>query len=490
MRTITLLILFVLCISGALSQTADTAFTEQYQDGQWQNSYRSITTYDGGCNIQTVLGQSWDIATGTWINSSHNTYHYDDMGRIANILTRNWDVVSSTWINGTKDEFTYLSNGLLQLFTDQIWDPATKTWTHNYRSASELNSAGYTVKSDFELFIAGEWTKISKTLITYDAKLRPVELISQTWLNNQWTNSGRTLQKYTGDGLSLSYYWDSYNQQWIKSSRSFNDYLGQTAFSEKTVSQFNNGGTWVNSTFQQNTYNENNAPQGYNFRVWDAASQSWQQILRALQQFYPNGNPSVYTMQLWDNVTSTWVDNYRYSHLNSSCPLQVSFTPVVQNRSINKNNSGQAKAGGWKTDIRKTGNVELLSPAAQFQLNSQSLTYNISIRSGNGTDAYSYRMILSPQRNRSTSTASEEAVTVTKNSFVISPNPAKNYFSANVSSKGNATLSMHDISGRLVLQKKMQQGLQKVDLPSLQKGIYVVTLTTGKEILKQKLVIE
>lgn len=490
MRKIILPALFLLCISNTFSQITDTSLTEQYQNGEWQNSYRNITAYDGICNIQNILTQSWDIATGTWINSGQSTYKYDDMGRVAAMFFRNWDIASGTWVSSAKGEYNYQNNGLQQFFTYQLWDAVTKTWTNNYRSVSGLNSAGYTVKNEFDLFMNNEWMKISKTIITYDAKLRPVESISQTWANEQWTNSNRTLQSYTGNGLSVGYYWDSYNQQWIKSSRSFNDYLDQTSYTEKTVSQSNNGGTWVNSTYQQNTYNENNMPKGYNFRVWDADSQSWLQILRSLQQFYSNGNPSVYTMQLWDNLTGTWTNNHRYTHSNSNCPLQATFTPVVQDKSV-KNNSAAAKTPGWKTDFRKVASMgQTLLSATQFDINEQSLIYNINVRAPNNTGAYSFQMILSPQRKNSTGAASEETLTVTKKSFVISPNPAKNYFIINISSNGNSTLSMNDVSGRLVLQKKMQPGMQKVDLPSLQKGLYIITVTTGKEILKQKLVIE
>ena len=40
------------------------------------------------------------------------------------------------------------------------------------------------------------------------------------------------------------------------------------------------------------------------------------------------------------------------------------------------------------------------------------------------------------------------------------------------------------------MQHKMEAGMQRVDLPSIQKGIYIVTITSGKEIQTQKLVVE
>jgi hypothetical protein len=45
-------------------------------------------------------------------------------------------------------------------------------------------------------------------------------------------------------------------------------------------------------------------------------------------------------------------------------------------------------------------------------------------------------------------------------------------------------------TARAILQQKMNTGTQRVYLPSLQKGVYIVTITSGKEIQNQKLVIE
>ena len=104
-------------------------------------------------------------------------------------------------------------------------------------------------------------------------------------------------------------------------------------------------------------------------------------------------------------------------------------------------------------------------------------------------------MILSSaQAPQKINSQAKSGVTAKSNSgFTLSPNPARNYFNINLSAYKNAgsiMLKLTDISGKLILQQKLNATIQRVDLPSLQKGIYIVTIISGKQTQNQKLVIE
>ena len=62
-----------------------------------------------------------------------------------------------------------------------------------------------------------------------------------------------------------------------------------------------------------------------------------------------------------------------------------------------------------------------------------------------------------------------------------------------ISNKTNSTttLKLIDLSGRVVLQKQLQgSGTQRIDLPSIPKGMYFVSTINGKTANTQKLVVE
>jgi hypothetical protein len=122
------------------------------------------------------------------------------------------------------------------------------------------------------------------------------------------------------------------------------------------------------------------------------------------------------------------------------------------------------------------------------------LVYDFSFN-GNQSQQYAFELVLSSAQKPQKVNSQPKSNVIAKNNtgFMVSPNPAKNYFDVNLSAYKNAgsvTLKLSDISGKTILQQKMNAGIQRVHLPFLQKGMYIVTITSGKESQNQKLVIE
>jgi len=69
----------------------------------------------------------------------------------------------------------------------------------------------------------------------------------------------------------------------------------------------------------------------------------------------------------------------------------------------------------------------------------------------------------------------------------IYPNPAASYFILNMENEESAELRLNDLTGRIVLQKTIEYGKERIDVSNLPKGIYVVTLQTGNKAVVEKL---
>jgi len=74
------------------------------------------------------------------------------------------------------------------------------------------------------------------------------------------------------------------------------------------------------------------------------------------------------------------------------------------------------------------------------------------------------------------------------NSISLYPNPATDYIIANTS--GTGLLEIVDITGKLVLRKNILKTSQTIDIRSLEKGMYIVKVTSEKNTFSEKLIIE
>lgn len=78
-----------------------------------------------------------------------------------------------------------------------------------------------------------------------------------------------------------------------------------------------------------------------------------------------------------------------------------------------------------------------------------------------------------------------------KDRILISPNPACTFISINANEQLlNAQLEIHDITGKLILTQAFSSGNIQLDISTLQKGIYVISILTDDIQLNTKLIVD
>lgn len=490
MKKITLTLVLAVAVLSSFSQVKDTSVTESYVNGSWQITNRSISTYNASCDLINVVVQNWDNFASSWVNAFQSNYVYSTGPDKTIIIGQAWSTGTNSWDNNSKATQTYSADHSLLISITQTWDLMSQAWLNLFKVRTTLNEAGNVVLDEFDMFTDNQWQPSTKTSLEYDNTNRPVIVISKVWNGLTWANSGKRTSSYSGKGEGFGFYWSDFDQKWVKSDRNFNDYVANTLYTEKSLGQFLNGDTWVNSSRTANSYTTDLKQIGSNLEIWDAGSSSWTKIYRGKQDYYSNGQPSVYVLQLWDASLAAWVSNYRLTQTNHICPVTVNFSAVVT-----QGNSGDLSALSSVRSIRGFNQKAVSNSAISFnhfESGGDAMVYDVNVPGKNSSSGYSFKIIQTIKKTAAIANADASGAQQTSaSSFVISPNPAKHYFNININSHNPSTLTLHDLSGRLVLQQKMQSaGVQKVNLPSLQKGVYIVTVTTGREILKQKLVIE
>lgn len=480
---------------AGFAQTTDSVYSERKANGIWQKSELDIITRDASCSLVSMIALAWNESSQSWVNSRLTTYTYNNTGALIEVLTQSWDAISNTWINNSKKVTLYGNAGLNISYLLQTWDVSSNSWINNYRIVDQLDGLGMVITEEFDLYSDNVWLKIQRAQISYDGSNRTAEIVYQNWTDNLWINDSRTVYSYTGNGLSLDYVWNTDSKKWTKFRRTFNDYLGTTELVEKSFSEVGSGSAWVNSFRYNQTYTGNNLKHSGFKQFWNINTQSWINSFQEKLDYYATGSQHNYSFELWDANTSSWGYGYRSTSTNISCvqSLQLVAVSDLKNNTValmqNKNRNYLMN----RMQNVQTNNIQRsFNPLAG---NRNSVVYDLTFNGGDPSQQYAFELILStrelPQSVKNTGV--DNAFATNKSSFMLSPNPAKTYFNINLSAWKNASnlvLKLSDITGKLMMQQKINEGTQRINLPALQKGVYLVTITSGKEIETQKLVIE
>lgn len=485
MRKFTLLLLFSSLACLCFSQAKDTFLTQVQVGDTWQNNSYSEITFNSSCDNILSVDHLWDATTKTWINNSQSASTYNSDGKISSIVYQNWDAVNNAWVNNTRNIFEYSADGTQFVNTIQYWDAVSNVWVNNIRFAVLYNAAGEIIVSEIDTYTGTEWVKLTRSLLTYDDQKRLTQSISQNWVNGTWFNSGKTTNSYTGNNISLNYYWNGVG--WTKISRNFLEYLGTTGIATKQLSQIFLGSSWLNSSRTQSVFNADTLQTASETQLWDAANFNWYTLFRYQSTYYENGSQDFSLFQLYDTATKTWVNGFRAKATNNACLQNMSFNYIPDTHAGKTSYNDQLP----KNNIQKDNGIARSIITTQADPNQ--LAYYVRMANPfNKNNQITFGYVLSSKQKAKKAGSNNAAAIITGNT-VITPNPAKDYFNITISNKstGATILKLTDASGKVVLQKQLKgTGTQRVDLPSLQKGLYFVSIINGKTIDTQKLLIE
>jgi len=73
------------------------------------------------------------------------------------------------------------------------------------------------------------------------------------------------------------------------------------------------------------------------------------------------------------------------------------------------------------------------------------------------------------------------------NKLGLYPNPA--HYNVTINLKENATLTIYDVNGKIILEKQLFEGSQEIDISNINSGIYFVKLKNNTELKTEKLII-
>jgi hypothetical protein len=226
---------------------------QHWNNGSWENYYRTVRTYDDQGNGLVFLSQYWQSPTWVTDYGWKDNYTYDVNNNITELISQWWSSSINAWENYYKDIYTYDANGYLIQYIAQYWNTPTISWVTMYKEIYTIDAVGVIIEvliqdwddinlswvnfgkvinivwhnwtgdpdeSDLESctsleWDSGIWVNFKRTNITYDAYGGYIE-IEEQYINGNWENAYKESDLYDTHGNNYEYseeYW--INNNWM-----------------------------------------------------------------------------------------------------------------------------------------------------------------------------------------------------------------------------------------------------------------------------------
>jgi len=120
------------------SQNFESALTEQWENGAWENLFLTTNSLDQNGNITYQLTQGWAIQSSSWVNATRVNYTNNDSGSPSVIVYEQWQ--NGSWQNSAKIVYSYDTNNNVTNYLYQLW--ISDSWIDFLQGIYTYNSNG------------------------------------------------------------------------------------------------------------------------------------------------------------------------------------------------------------------------------------------------------------------------------------------------------------------------------------------------------------
>ena len=315
MRTLTLTLVLICCLSTSNAQDIPLQITKLYPDIKISEPLRNdivdmdppeeyfviaekrelrdemlealverdsfeFERLDNGDILETLRLSE---ANGEWINSSLTTNTYNDNNQLIQSLRENW--TGTDWMNAGLDTYMY-ENDNPTLVLRQTW--FEEEWKSYYRESLSYFDG----------------TNLLDTVLIQDDWYMPLEL-NNSRLNNytSYDQNGRLLEWYTT-------YWDPYEMAWINPNRY------QYTYNAEGYPILYQAADWIEDmwvTDRQSiyTYNADDLLLSTLSQSWDEEEQDWVSTGLSEREYDEDGNITLYQVSRYNEETGSMEIYYR-----------------------------------------------------------------------------------------------------------------------------------------------------------------------------------
>lgn len=246
----------------APSQPLSTT-TESWNGSAWQNSYRTLNSYDKSQGkITEWLSQRW--SSGAWQNINRTVFAYNRYATDTIILNQDW--VNNGWVTqptSSQSSIVYNSSGQHIEVYRNYFDVNTNGFKPYNKSVYIYSSvAAKNPVEEIEMVLQnGVYINNARFVIDYNAQLQVIKQEKQTWVNGVWLPVQQIAYSYLTNSPGYSY----------------------------IIQQYQSSG-WVNDVSVTNSFDAYGNQNGYLYELWKNGAWETQIDDRRLLRYDANNN--------------------------------------------------------------------------------------------------------------------------------------------------------------------------------------------------------
>ncbi len=342
----------------------------------------------------------------------------------------------SIWQNESKFSYTYNVDGGWLTCSNQFWDTDSFDWLDAFHGVNTFNSNGTIDFTVFKKWNGTGWDNFDKTIYHYTSTGKVDTVTIQEYGIGEWINDFRTINQYD-----------------------INDYK---TYSLEQISL----GDWNNSKQNFITNNEEGLPIEFIQESWNTISNDWE---KNYKESYTYNNPGLITEVFREDwIDSAWVNDRKITtvyDVNDLITLIQRFNWDLQTTS-------------WVVEEKWVYTYNSDYTESQYVRSVKDALTGLFEEVRRRTYYYSAPLDLFEEQNSSVG---------------LYPNPAKNLVNIDLNTTSSTSLSLADLSGRVLQTIELEEGLEayQLDVSNYPLGMYFIEIhQEGKLLRSEKVIIE
>lgn len=395
-----------------------------------------------------------------------------------------WDESQRDWILNNFATIKYLSSGETKEVVEYDAKGQALTKSTNFKSADGRVSGNI-----LENFIDGAWVNFVKAELEKDEKNNEIRNESFTWVNGRWeiVSGNKTIveKQSPNERIEITYLFDEHSKKYAPYRRtitSFNNNLMEQSVYQEYIQN-----SWVNMYAEGYDYDHQQKISAIYYLTWDGVMFQNDELYTNITWYdYSNGKFSQMELKKWNG--SNWENAqkavYQYSMNNSFIGITFEYkdNEWVYSYRISEEYDKQNNPKMYKIENYTENNwAILLESRTDYTYDSENrfIESITKIFDGIKWNNVSKETV---DYNKSL------GMNLTKLSLNVYPNPSTNYFQVSTTSTDAAELTIYSIAGQMALQVNTANlSSEKIDVSTLQNGIYVVEIKQGQNVYTSKL---
>lgn len=382
--------------------------------------------------LDRMTYQIYDSSSGKWADVFKQECYYDECCNLCQMISFSKNGSSVKWAGETMESYCFQEKGKISQYLLSIWSGPLGMWLNDYKEDHYYDGRGVLTKS-----LYSEWEESSGEWVTH------------------------FIQEYVLD-----------NHGYIKGSQ--------------ILMKDSANGKW-NLYWKDELFFENGKQSSYITHIWSGDSAKWIPVYRDEYSFNEEGDISTILYYRWSVAAAVWILGYKDQFMYDQYGNMKEFIQYMLD-------TGTSQWRPLKNEVCTYDNSysfpELVIPFVDDEMLiyfHHKLTGIAKSEMNAFTKSWSTKNLIHfDYTGRYITHALEAAIP----GIQIYPNPASDFLCVKTSLRGcRPLIALYDMKGSQLLSRQVADG-ERIPLPGFCTGIYVVEISAGDMIKREKLVIE